>query len=92
MTELKTYTERDMIDAIPKVSDVVLSLVREGFKVNRIVISNSGRPTIFIFKTEACDKLIESGQACYQYLGNHSSPLRFGAFMRDGCRVQWSEI
>lgn len=89
-TTNKTYSGHDMVSAMPKISDVVKSLTDENFRVNKVIISNGGRPTIILFHSQECQELINKGLAWHQHLQN-GTPFKYGVFERGGCKVIWSE-
>ena len=71
------------------VSKIISQLAREGFSINRVVIGNAQRPTIFLFYNNKCKELISSGRAFYRHIiGCH---IQQGCFLYSGCRVVWSE-
>lgn len=75
--------------AMNEVSKIISQLISEGFLVNRVVIGNEQRPTIFLFYNSKCQELVDSGRAFYRYI--IGCRIQQGFFERCGCRVVWSE-
>lgn len=88
--EKRPYTGDEIALTINDVSTIVAQLVSEGFLVNKVVIGNALRPTIFLFSNDKCRDLIDSGKASYQHF-NNVMPIKQGVFEYSGCRVVWSE-
>lgn len=86
----KPYGTNEIALTINDVSRIVAQLANEGFLVNKVVIGNALRPTIFLFSNDKCRNLIDSGKASYQHF-NNVMPIKQGVFEYSGCRVVWSE-
>lgn len=80
----------EIASTMSTVSQVVSQLTGDGFLVNRVIVGNAQRPTIFLFVNDRCRALISSGRAHYRYIGNHCR-IKQGAFEFGGCCVVWSE-
>lgn len=86
----KPYGTNEIALTMNDVSRIVAQLANEGFLVNKVVIGNALRPTIFLFSNDKCRNLIDSGKASYQHF-NNVMPIKQGVFEYSGCRVVWSE-
>ncbi|WP_085163776.1 hypothetical protein [Gilliamella bombi] len=86
----KPYGTNEIALTMNDVSRIVAQLANEGFLVNKVVIGNALRPTIFLFSNDKCRDLIDSGKASYQHF-NNVMPIKQGVFEYSGCRVVWSE-
>jgi hypothetical protein len=86
----KSYGTNEIALTMNDVSRIVAQLANEGFLVNKVVIGNALRPTIFLFSNDKCRDLIDSGKASYQHF-NNVMPIKQGVFEYFGCRVVWSE-
>jgi hypothetical protein len=84
------YSANEIALTMNDVSRIVAQLANEGFLVNKVVIGNALRPTIFLFSNDKCRDLIDSGKASYQHF-NNVMPIKQGVFEYSGCRVVWSE-
>ena len=88
--KMRPYTGGEIALTMNDVSIIVTELANEGFLVNKVVIGNAQRPTIFLFSNDKCRDLISSGKASYQHF-NNATPIKQGVFEYSGCRVVWSE-
>jgi hypothetical protein len=86
----KPYSAEKIALTMNDVSKIIEQLSSEGFLVNKVVIGNALRPTIFLFSNDKCRDLIISGKASYQHF-NNVVPIKQGVFEYSGCRVVWSE-
>ncbi|WP_141673677.1 MULTISPECIES: hypothetical protein [unclassified Gilliamella] len=86
----KPYSAEEIALTMNDVSKIIEQLSSEGFLVNKVVIGNALRPTIFLFSNDKCRDLIISGKASYQHF-NNVMPIKQGVFEYSGCRVVWSE-
>ncbi|WP_081295745.1 hypothetical protein [Gilliamella sp. Fer4-1] len=86
----KPYSAEEIALTMNDVSKIIEQLSSEGFLVNKVVIGNALRPTIFLFSNDKCRDLIISGKASYQHF-NNVVPIKQGVFEYSGCRVVWSE-
>lgn len=86
----KPHSTNEIALTMNDVSRIVAQLANEGFLVNKVVIGNALRPTIFLFSNDKCRDLIDSGKASYQHF-NNVMPIKQGVFEYFWCRVVWSE-
>lgn len=86
----KPYTVDEIAITMNDVSKIITQLSDAGFSVNKVVIGNAQQPTIFLFNSDKCQDLIETGRAAYRYFGNQPL-IKQGVFEYQGCRVVWSE-
>jgi hypothetical protein len=75
-----------LLTCIGKVTLTISQLIDDGFEINKLIVSNSKRTTIILFKNEKCNELIKKGCATFSDV-----PVKQGIFYKNDIKVVWYE-